>query len=89
MCFGSGTGGICLFWDLKFLFQYFTVGFSDLETQWSRPRLYLLEHLLSDFCCCHSSVANSCLTLCIRMDCSMPASLVFHCLPEFAQIPVR
>ena len=28
-----------------------------------------------------------CLTLCHPMDCSTPRSSVFHCLPEFAQIP--
>ena len=33
--------------------------------------------------CC--SVAKSCPTLCDRMDCSMPGSLVLHCLSEFAQ----
>ena len=33
-----------------------------------------------------SSVAQSCLTLCDPMDCSMPGFLVFHQLPELAQI---
>ena len=34
--------------------------------------------------CC--SVANSCLTLCNPMDCSMPGYPVLHCFPEFSQI---
>ena len=41
------------------------------------------------FCCCCCSVTKSCLGLCNHMDCSMPASLVLHCLPEFAQIHVH
>ena len=36
-----------------------------------------------------SSVAQSCLTLCILMDCSMPGLPVHHQLPEFTQTPVR
>ena len=35
-----------------------------------------------------SSVAQSCLTLCDPMDCSMPGFHVFHQLPEFAQTNV-
>ena len=38
-------------------------------------------------CCC--SVAESCLTLCNPMDCSMPGSPVLHYLPESAQIHLR
>ena len=37
----------------------------------------------------HCSVAQSCLTLCDPMDCSMPGYSVLHCLPEFAQIHVH
>ena len=36
-----------------------------------------------DHCCC--SVAQSCLTLCNPMDCSMPGFPVLHYLEEFAQ----
>ena len=36
--------------------------------------------------CC--SVAQSCLTVCDPMDCSMPGFPVLHYLPEFAQIHV-
>ena len=35
-------------------------------------------------CCC--SVAQSCLTLCNPMDCSIPGFSVLHCLPDFAQL---
>ena len=36
-----------------------------------------------------SSVAQSCLTLCNRMDCSMPGLPVHHQLPEFTQTHVH
>ena len=36
-----------------------------------------------------SSVAQSCLTLCIPMDCSMPGFPVHHQLPEFTQTHVH
>ena len=36
-----------------------------------------------------SSVAQSCLTLCDPMDCSMPGFSVLHCLPEFAQTQIH
>ena len=39
-------------------------------------------------CCCFS-VAQSCLTLCHPMDCSMPGSSLLHHLMEFAQIRVH
>ena len=39
------------------------------------------------FCCC--SATKSYLTLCDRMDCSMPGSWVLHYLLEFAQIDVH
>ena len=38
------------------------------------------------YCC---SVAKSCLTLCIPMNCSMPGFSVLHSLPEFAQTHVH
>ena len=40
------------------------------------------------YCCCYS-VSQSCLTLCDPMDCSLPGLLVFHHLPEFAQVHVH
>ena len=36
-----------------------------------------------------SSIAQSCLTLCIPMDCSMPGFPVTHQLPEFTQTHVH
>ena len=39
-------------------------------------------------CCCHS-VAQSCLTLFDRMDCSTPGFPVLHYLPELAQTHVH
>ena len=35
--------------------------------------------------CCFCSAAQSCSTLCDRMDCSMPGFPVLHYLPKFAQ----
>ena len=39
------------------------------------------------YCCC--SVAQSCLTLCDPMDCSMPGFPILHHLPELAQTHVH
>ena len=41
------------------------------------------------FCCCCDSVAQSCLTLCDPMNCSMPGFPVLHCLLEFVQTHVH
>ena len=43
-------------------------------------------HLLCCWCCL---VAKSCVTLCDRVDCSMPGLPVPHHLPEFAQVHVH
>ena len=43
-------------------------------------------HFWCLFCC---SVAQSCLTLCDPMDCSMPGFPVLHHLPELAQTPLH
>ena len=43
--------------------------------------------LMVPFCCC--SVAQSCPTLCDRMDCSTPGVPVLDHLPELAQTPVH
>ena len=40
-------------------------------------------------CCQSSSVTQSCLTLCDRMDCSTPGLPVLHHLPELAQTHVH
>ena len=52
----------------------------QLSAQWS---LWIV--FLTSFC----SVAQSCLTPCDPMDCSMPGLAVPHHLPEFAQVRVN
>ena len=54
---------------------------------WSWGELTSFQHFLFLSRCC--SVAQSCLTLCSLMDCSLPGFLVLHCLPEFAQSHVH
>ena len=49
--------------------------------------LTILEFLYTHIRC--HSVAQSCLTLCNPMDCSMPGFCVLHYLPEVAQTPVH
>ena len=44
---------------------------------------------LIELCLQFSSVAQSCLTLCDPMDCSMPGFAVHHQLPEFIQTHVH
>ena len=48
--------------------------------------LAMSGHIFDYLCCC--SVAKLCLTLGDGMDCSISGYLVFHYLPEFAQIHV-
>ena len=48
--------------------------------------LTVYTHTLFFYNC---SVAQSCLTLCDPMDCSMPGFPVLHCLPEFAQTHIH
>ena len=45
--------------------------------------------LFENICFQFSSVAQSCLTLCKPMDCSMPGFTVLHQLPELAQTHVH
>ena len=52
---------------------------NTLEKEWTQCNL--------DCCCC--SVAKSCLTVWIPIDCSTPGSSVLHYLPEFAQIHIH
>ena len=49
--------------------------------------LDITEHTQAEFLglCCGCSVAKSCLTLCVPMDCSMPGFHVLHYLLELAQ----
>ena len=55
--------------------------FVKKELQWTN----LFNPILSSF----SSVAQSCLTLCDPMDCSMPGFPIHHHLPEFIQTHVH
>ena len=61
-----------------------------------------MSHILKDFLCVcvcvcvkthssvqFSSVAQSCLTICKPMDCSIPGLCVYHQLPEFTQTHVH
>ena len=51
------------------------------------PPTELLSQFSWDCCCC--SVAQSCPTLCYRMDCSTPGFPVLHHLPKYAQAHVH
>ena len=48
------------------------------------PKMQSLNFILRKYCCC--SVAQSCLTFCDPVDCSMPGFPVPHHLPEFALV---
>ena len=78
-----------------------TLSFSFEYSQWQET-YHLLSQLilfgkssplesaswkLAQICCC--SVAQSCLTLCSPMDCSMLGFPVLHYLPEFAKTHVH
>ena len=51
------------------------------------PKMQSLNFILRKYCCC--SVAQSCLTFCDPVDCSMPGFPVPHHLPEFAHIHIH
>ena len=59
------------------------------ETSWDRRNF--LPRIMCFIACTlpFSSVAQSCLTLCDPMDCSMPVLSVHHQLPEFTQTHVH
>ena len=57
------------------------------EIYWS-SKILMAKNWWSSACCC-CSVAQSCLTLCRPMDCSMPGFAVLHHLPELAQTHVH
>ena len=49
--------------------------------------LWILYKVLMITHCCHCcSIAQSCLTLCSPIDCSMPGLSIPHHLPKFAQV---
>ena len=47
--------------------------------------IFLLQNTIQDQC---GSVAQSCLTLCKPIDCSMPGYLIHHQLPKLAKLHV-
>ena len=55
-----------------------------VESAYSTDKAVLCKILLLDSVL-FSSVAQSCLTLCVLMDCSTPGLLVRYQLPEFTQ----
>ena len=74
---------------LEGLFGYINPIFSTENSGQTRRlqnqiALVVISAMLLQF----SSVAQSCLTLCIPMDCSMPGLLVHHQLPESTQTHV-
>jgi len=73
-------------WTIKIQTQPYFREWS-LHSNFTRPHMkhfFVIKHF-SQF----SSVAQSCLTLCDPMDCSMPGHLVHHQLPEFTQTHVH
>ena len=61
-----------------------SVGFARQLSLHELIQLVSSSSMLPMYCgCC--SVTQSCLTLCVPMDCSAPGFLVLHCLPEFVQ----
>ena len=74
-------GSLKMALGLKFQFQYL-LAISPLLVMISPP-------IKNETCCCCCSVAKLCPTLFNPRDCSMPGFSVFHCLPEFVQIPVH
>ena len=54
----------------------------QVNRQWTQPLSFISQTYIS-------SVTQSCLTLCVPKDCSMPVLPVHHQLPEFTQIHVH
>ena len=77
---------------LAVMFLGFPVASGSLSSSWTRQRPQVaaskasVQWIQPHPCC---SGAKSCPTLCHPMNCSRPGFLVFHCLPEFAQIHVH
>ena len=72
----------CRWFDFTFLFS-----FKNLTSRRPGEEEERIYNDCESCCCC--SVAQSCLTLCDPMDCSTPAFLGLHYLPEFAQTHVH
>ena len=62
---------------------------SALRMRWPEYWSFNFSIISSGTICQFSSVAQSCLTICDPMDCSMPGLPVHHQLPEFTQTHVH
>ena len=77
------------------LFQVINMKLTNFQNSWNNWPYNQVQYKPSCalFCVGHpvqfSSVAQSCLTLCNPMDCSMPGLPVHHQLPEFTQTHVH
>ena len=81
----------CPFNDLKKRKWKDTLQFENIFTIHTTVKGYYQEHKKNFFISSvqFSSVAESCLTLCDPMDCSMPGFPVHHQLPQFTQTHVH
>ena len=77
---------ICKFYLIKSGIYRKSVHSGKRNHSWNRHQEYLFGARIHDniLCCC--SVAQSCLSLCDPMGCSMPVFSVLHHLSEFAQL---
>ena len=79
-------------WSLSSILRKMTAPWCD--SLWGLTKshplfIFLCSYLSSEVPFQFSSVAQSCLTLCNPMDCSMPGLPVHHHLPEFIQTHVH
>ena len=67
------------------------MNFKSFRREWGAlcEKSRQIVHSFLTVSCQFSSVAQSCLTLCHPMDCSMPGLAVHHQFPELAQTPVH
>ena len=76
-------------WQLDFSFH----SYIESIYLWKKGRLFSSLPGINRSCfwspCLFSSVAQSCLTLCDPVDCSMPDLPIHHQLPEFTQTLVH
>ena len=76
--------GICIIWP-----KYWSFSFSISPSNEYSGLISFRVDWFDLFAVQFSSVTQSCLTLCIPMDCSMPGLPVHHQLPEFTQTHVH
>ena len=67
-------------------YKTLVIGF---RATWRIQEALFSKSLITSANCYHCSVAQSCLTLCDPIDCSMPGFPVLHYLPELAQTHVH